>query len=95
MKEQDRYRKKAAALQYDIEREDAPKVTATGKGYVAEEIIERAQENNIPIQSDPTLVELLSELNINEKIPEELYQLVAEVFAYIYQVDQKVSNNRK
>ncbi|SHN16008.1 EscU/YscU/HrcU family type III secretion system export apparatus switch protein [Gracilibacillus kekensis] len=90
MNEQDRYRKRAAALQYDFESDDAPKVTATGKGYVAEEIIEKAKANNVPIQSDPTLVELLSQLNINENIPEELYQVVAEVFAYIYQVDQKV-----
>ncbi|QGH34521.1 hypothetical protein GI584_10985 [Gracilibacillus salitolerans] len=91
MTEQERYRKRAAALQYDTETDVAPKVTATGKGYVAEEIVERAKQNKIPIQSDPSLVELLSELNINEQIPEELYQVVAEVFAYIYQVDQKAA----
>ncbi|GAE91646.1 flagellar biosynthesis protein FlhB [Gracilibacillus boraciitolerans JCM 21714] len=92
MSEQDRFRKKAVALKYDMENDQSPKVSATGKGYVAEEIIDRAQQNNIPIQSDPTLVELLSQLNINENIPEELYQVVAEVFAYIYQVDQKLKN---
>ncbi|GAB2563652.1 EscU/YscU/HrcU family type III secretion system export apparatus switch protein [Gracilibacillus alcaliphilus] len=84
------YRKRAAALQYDVTREQSPKVTAAGKGYVAEEIIERAKANHIPIQSDPSLVALLSELNINEEIPEELYQAVAEVFAYIYQIDKNV-----
>ncbi|MFC4404595.1 EscU/YscU/HrcU family type III secretion system export apparatus switch protein [Gracilibacillus xinjiangensis] len=83
-------RKKAAALKYDPGNDQAPKVTAIGKGYVAENILEKALANNIPIQSDPTLVELLSELEINESIPEELYQVVAEVFAYIYQVDQKM-----
>ncbi|WP_208592458.1 EscU/YscU/HrcU family type III secretion system export apparatus switch protein [Gracilibacillus suaedae] len=91
MTKQERYRKRAAALQFDAEMDVAPKVTATGKGYVAEEILDRAKKNNIPIQSDPSLVELLSELNINEQIPEELYQVVAEVFAYIYQVDQKAA----
>ncbi|MFD2655303.1 MULTISPECIES: EscU/YscU/HrcU family type III secretion system export apparatus switch protein [Gracilibacillus] len=91
MTEQERYRKRAAALQFDAETDVAPKVTATGKGYVAEEILDRAKKNHIPIQSDPSLVELLSELNINEQIPEELYQVVAEVFAYIYQVDQKAA----
>ncbi|MGN8645014.1 EscU/YscU/HrcU family type III secretion system export apparatus switch protein [Gracilibacillus sp. HCP3S3_G5_1] len=91
MTEQERHRKRAAALRFDTETDLAPKVTAIGKGYIAEEIIERANENNIPIQSDPSLVELLSELNINEQIPEELYQVVAEVFAYIYQVDQKAA----
>lgn len=81
-------RKKAAALSYDPHTNQAPKLTAQGQGYVADKIIQKAKENNIPIQSDPTLVQLLSELNINETIPEELYQLVAEVFAYIYKVDQ-------
>ena len=91
MTEQERYRKKAVALEYNLEKSDAPKVSATGKGYVAEEIIEKAKEHKIPIQEDQSLVELLSELNINETIPEELYQVVAEVFAYIYNVDQKLS----
>ncbi|SER06004.1 flagellar biosynthesis protein [Gracilibacillus ureilyticus] len=90
MKNEENYQKKAAALHYDPSKEQAPRVTAVGKGYVAESIIEKALENNVPIQSDPTLVELLSQLEINETIPEELYQVVAEVFAYIYQVDQKM-----
>ncbi|MCZ0703412.1 flagellar biosynthesis protein [Natronobacillus azotifigens] len=80
---------KAVALQYDKGNESAPKVSATGKGYVAQQIIDRAAEANVPIQKDTTLVELLAELNINEKIPEDLYQAVAEVFAYIYQVDRQ------
>ncbi|WP_066193929.1 MULTISPECIES: EscU/YscU/HrcU family type III secretion system export apparatus switch protein [Gracilibacillus] len=88
---EDNYRKKAAALQYDVATDQSPKVVAAGKGYLAEEIMERAKANNVPIQSDPTLVALLSELHINEEIPEELYQAVAEVFAYIYQVDKQVS----
>ena len=85
-------RKKAAALTYDSDTDDAPKLTAAGQGYVAEKIMEKAKENGIPIQSDPTLVQLLSELEINETIPEDLYQLVAEVFAFIYKVDQQVKN---
>jgi len=85
-------RKKAAALTYDPDTDNAPKLSAAGQGYVAEKIIEKAKENGIPIQSDPTLVQLLSELNINEAIPEDLYQLVAEVFAFIYKVDQRVKD---
>ncbi|MDX8046922.1 EscU/YscU/HrcU family type III secretion system export apparatus switch protein [Gracilibacillus sp. S3-1-1] len=92
MTEQERYKKRAAALRFDPESEVAPRLTASGKGYVAEEIIERAKENNVPIQSDPSLVQMLSEININEQIPEELYQVVAEVFAYIYQIDKKLEN---
>lgn len=81
--------RQAAALRYDQEKEQAPKVIATGQGAIAENIIEKAQKNNIPMLEDPSLVELLSELNINETIPEELYQAVAEVFAFIYQADQE------
>ncbi|WP_077601151.1 EscU/YscU/HrcU family type III secretion system export apparatus switch protein [Oceanobacillus sojae] len=82
-------RKKAVALSYEQNMDDAPKVTASGKGFLAEEIIERAIEHNIPILEDPTLVELLGELDINEKIPEELFQVVSEVFAFIYRADQQ------
>lgn len=67
------------------------KVIAKGQGLLAEEILERAATENVPVHEDPALIELMSHLNINEKIPEELYQAVAEVFAYIYRVDQKMT----
>lgn len=85
-------RKKAAALSYDQSIDASPKVSAVGAGLVAENIIETAQENNVPVLEDPTLVELLSNLNVNETIPEELYEAVAEVFAFIYRLDQNESN---
>lgn len=84
-----KYRKKAAALKYDKDKDLAPKVSATGKGYVAKNIIDKAKENNVPIIEDASLVELLAQLNVNEKIPEELYSVVAEVFAFIYETDKK------
>lgn len=80
--------KKAVALRYNQEKSQAPSITATGRGLIADTIIEKAKENNVPILEDGTLVELLAELNINETIPEELYQAVAEVFAFIYRTDQ-------
>lgn len=86
-------RHKAVALRYDQDREQAPKVTATGKGLTADAIIQKANENHVPIQEDESLVELLAELNINETIPEELYQAVAEVFAFVYRTDQCMENN--
>lgn len=92
MSEQETYRKKAVALGYEADTDVAPKIKAAGRGYVAEEIIQRAKEMDLPIQEDSSLVELLSEITINETIPEDLYQVVAEVFAYIYQVDQEVSS---
>lgn len=84
---------KAVAMRYDQDREQAPKVTATGKGDVAETIIQKANEHNVPIQEDASLVEVLSELNINETIPEELYQAVAEVFAFVYRTDQSLGGD--
>ncbi len=81
-------RKQAAALSYNPGAVGAPTVKAKGKGLIAEKIIETAKENNIPIQEDPGLVELLGQLEINEAIPEDLYQAVAEVFAFIYHLDR-------
>ncbi|RPF56010.1 EscU/YscU/HrcU family type III secretion system export apparatus switch protein [Aquisalibacillus elongatus] len=82
-------RKSAIALNYDEEQDQAPHVVAKGEGLIAEEIINRASEAEVPVYEDETLVQLMNELNINESIPEDLYQAVAEVFAFIYQSDQK------
>ncbi|QOR68544.1 EscU/YscU/HrcU family type III secretion system export apparatus switch protein [Cytobacillus suaedae] len=90
MNEEKKQKLEAVALSYDSSKHFAPRLTAKGKGEVAENIIKIAKEQNIPIQDDPTLVELLSQLKINETIPEELYQVVAEIFAFIYKVDKKL-----
>lgn len=89
MTEQKHTRKEAIALSYDPNVGDAPKVVAKGKGKIAENILNKAKEHDVPIQEDPTLVELLGQLEVDEKIPEQLYQAVAEVFAYIYQMDRE------
>ncbi|WP_442600329.1 EscU/YscU/HrcU family type III secretion system export apparatus switch protein [Neobacillus sp. D3-1R] len=85
-------RKEAIALGYKPEKQDAPIVVAKGSGLVADNIIQKARENNIPIQEDSSLVQLLSQLEINQTIPDELYQVVAEVFAFIYRADQNLKN---
>ena len=64
------------AISLEYEGSSAPKVTAKGKGYLAQEIINTAKENNIPIQSDPNLVGLLSQVELNQEIPEALYEAV-------------------
>jgi len=88
-------RKEAIALSYDPEIGDAPKIVAKGKGKIAENIIGKAVEHEVPIQEDPTLVELMGQLDVNETIPEQLYQAVAEVFAYVYQLDREHSFSKK
>ena len=68
---------------------------AKGKGAMADHILKEAIEHQIPIQQDPSLVELLSKLNINDQIPEELYKAVAEVFAFVYQADREASKRKE
>lgn len=81
-------RKKAIALK-QAANDRPPIVLAKGTGKVAEQILEKAEENTIPVVSDSTLAELLGQLNLNDAIPEELYGAVAEVLAFIYQIDKK------
>lgn len=81
--------KKAVALTYDRERDEAPKVTAKGQGTVAEKIIELALEHGIPIKDDPDLIEVLSSLELNEYIPSEIYVAVAELMAFVYAMNNQ------
>jgi flagellar biosynthesis protein len=78
-------RKRATALHY--EGTGAPKVTATGQGYIAERILEVARENGIPIREDPALSRALEALELGEEIPEDLYKAVAEAIAWAYSLD--------
>ncbi len=82
-------KKEAVALKYNPLESTSPVVIAKGKGETAERILKSAEEHNIPIQEDPSLVHLLSKLEIEESIPEELYEVVAELFAFIYHLDKE------
>jgi flagellar biosynthesis protein len=79
-------RKTATALGYTPESDSAPVVLASGRGRIAEQIIEIARVNQVPIHEDPLLASTLSKININDVIPPELYTVVAQVFAYIYRI---------
>jgi flagellar biosynthesis protein len=79
----------AAALKYDTRKDTAPKVIAKGQGTIAEKIIELAKKNNVPIKSDPGLVQILSKLDIEEQIPAELYKAVAEILAFVYSANNR------
>ncbi|HET7522273.1 MAG TPA: EscU/YscU/HrcU family type III secretion system export apparatus switch protein [Bacillales bacterium] len=82
------HRKKAVALSYDQSQYEAPHLSAKGEGEIAEKIIRLAEENDIPIQEDASLVSLLAQLDLNETVPPDLYEAVAEIFAFIYRLDQ-------
>lgn len=75
-------RRRAVALHYDGE--NAPRITAKGEGWLADAILERAREADVPLQEDEQLAVLLSQLDLGEEIPRELYVAVAEVIAYAY-----------
>ena len=79
--------KKAVALAY-TKGEQAPKVVASGKGNLAEKIIERAEESNVPIHQDERLADTLSTLDVGEYIPPELYEVVAEILVYVDDMDR-------
>lgn len=85
--------KQAIALEYNPS-EDAPKVIASGKGALAERIIERAQENDVPIHRDDKLADTLSRLEIGDMIPPELYEVVAEILIFVDSMDKLKSKIR-
>ena len=72
----------AVAIKYDPG-EVAPKIIATGKGKVAEKIIETAKENDVALHKDSKLANTLSKLDIGEYIPPELYEVVAEILVFV------------
>ncbi len=81
---------KAAALRYNPQKEQAPRVIARGSGIVAEKILGIARENRVPLKEDKQLVEILSTLDLNQEIPPDLYKAVAEILAFVYRMTNKV-----
>lgn len=77
-----RNQNKAAALKYDGQ--NAPQLVAKGSGELADKIIELAKKHNIHVHQDPMLLEVLSNLELGDEIPEELYLAVAKIIAFAY-----------
>ncbi len=84
----ERSQKRAVALRYDPGRDAAPKVVAKGKGRIAEQILELAKKNAVPVREDANLVRVLSRLNLDQEIPPEVYQAVAAILAFLYKVNR-------
>ncbi len=81
--------KTAVTLKYDAQKGSAPKVTAKGRGDVADRIIALAQEKGIPIKEDPDLVAVLAQIDVGKDIPASLYKVVAELLAFVYSLNSK------
>lgn len=88
-------RKTAVALRYDIDRDKAPLIIASGRGPVADEILRIAEENKIPLYEDPELSKLLTKLELDTEIPAELYTLVAEVLFFVYKLDKMAEKRER
>lgn len=91
MKEQKKAKKEirhAAALQYMPGRDNAPKIIAAGKGEVADRIVDKAKEHDVPVYQDKNLAQTLSALGIGEEIPAEIYEVVAEILIFVGNIDK-------
>lgn len=80
-------KKQAVALSYDVD-DGAPRVLAAGEGYLAEKIIEKAKEADVPLHQDDKLAQSLLKLDIGELIPPQLYEAVAEVLVYVDKMER-------
>ena len=80
-------KKSAIALEYEAG-DKAPKVIATGQGYLAEKIIDVAKEADVPVYKDKKLARSLLVLDIGEYIPPELYSVVAEILVFVDDMDR-------
>lgn len=81
--------KRAVALRYDKGQDDVPVVVASGKGLVAEKIVELAESSGITIEHNPDLAEALSQVELGSAIPEALYPVVAEVLVFISRMNRE------
>ncbi|HLT76207.1 MAG TPA: EscU/YscU/HrcU family type III secretion system export apparatus switch protein [Ferrovibrio sp.] len=82
-------RNRAVALRYDPRREEAPRIVASGQGFVADQIIRIALDHGITVRQDSDLVEILAKLDIDALIPLEAFAAVAEILSYIYRTQGK------
>lgn len=79
-------RQEAVALAYSAA-ESAPRVVAKGRGLIAEEIIARAREHDIYVHESPELVALLMQVDLDARIPPQLYIAIAELLVWIHRID--------
>jgi flagellar biosynthesis protein len=87
-------RLQAVALRFRAGQDAAPRVTAKGSGHVAERILELARQHYIPVRQDKDLVQVLSLLDLNQEIPANVYQAVAEILAFVYRLGNPSDEKR-
>lgn len=87
--------KRAVALKYDTKKNNAPMVIASGSGYIANKVVEIAEENGIPIYKDDSLSILLSQLDVGSEIPEKLFGAIVEIYLYFLNFKPDITKDNK
>ncbi|MBF0108496.1 MAG: EscU/YscU/HrcU family type III secretion system export apparatus switch protein [Magnetococcales bacterium] len=83
-------RRQAVALRYQRGKDSSPRVTASGRGRIAEIIMKKAEDAGVTLMEDPDLVAVLGKIPVGQTIPPQLYRAVAEVLAYVYRINKKL-----
>ncbi len=81
--------RRAVALHYQPDKKQAPIVSASGRGWLAERIVTLARENKVPVVTDSALVSVLSSLSLGEEVPQELYEAIAAIYAFVMEADRR------
>ncbi|MBF7083467.1 EscU/YscU/HrcU family type III secretion system export apparatus switch protein [Desulfallas sp. Bu1-1] len=85
----------AVALRYEPGRDDAPRVTAAGRGELARKIKEMAENSGVPVYEDAALAQTLYKLGVNTEIPPELYEVIAQILVYVARIDRNKTPHKK
>ena len=89
MKNKPNTNKQAVALNYDRQAGGAPKVVASGRGEIAQNILAAARRAGVDIVEDPDLLEVLGKVPLGQEIPPQLFQAIAEILAFVYQANNR------
>lgn len=82
-------RRRAVALKYE-QNLSAPMVTASGMGYIADKILEKAEDNSVPVVYNKELTDLLCNVDVGDDIPSDIYEAVAYVIAHVAELDKRL-----
>ncbi|MBI2263997.1 MAG: EscU/YscU/HrcU family type III secretion system export apparatus switch protein [Armatimonadetes bacterium] len=81
--------KSAIALRYDAEKDQAPRVVAAGKGWIADKIVEIAEHHKVPLHKEAVVAEALQKVELGTEIPQALYQVIAEILFFVNRLNEK------
>ena len=87
--------KKAVVIRYDRDKEQAPRVVAKGKGFVAHQILEAAKAYGVPVYQNQSVASLLMAVELDQEIPPDLYQAIANILAYVYKLDSSMIGRKR